>query len=345
MKFLKIEITNFQKWKHLNIDFTDGVNCIIAPTDSGKSAIIRALCWVLFNKNYKNLRRKDKNNEVSASTSVKLTIEHENETFIVERYVDNKTNYYKFNDEVFKALNKKVPDKIQKLFSVSDINVQTQFDPPFLITSTSGDISKLINEMIGLEEMDAMEQQVNSEMKACLSEEKNLETTISSTQYDLSSFVLLSDFESDYNKASSLYQKIADNDQELRKIALNVSNIASINSTLSLIRTKTQEEECFHSIGAMLKSVQESKEQLDRLRKLTTILSQKNITIPDSSFLDEKYNKLKQVVTTKNTIQKLVEHIAAINKDMKVCSERLKLTEDALSEIKVCPTCGRAIEK
>lgn len=345
MKFLKIEITNFQKWKHLSIDFTDGVNCIIAPTDSGKSAIIRALCWVLFNKNYKNLRRKDKNNEVSASTSVKLTIEHENETFIVERYVDNKTSYYKFNDEVFKALNKKVPDKIQKLFSVSDINVQTQFDPPFLITSTSGDISKLINEMIGLEEMDAMEQQVNSEMKACLSEEKNLEAIISNIQYDLSSFVSLSDFESDYNKASSLYQKIADNDQELRKIALNVSNIASINSTLSLIRTKTQEEECLHSIGAMLKSVQENKEQLDRLRKLTTILSQKNITIPDSSFLDEKYNKLKQVVTTKNTIQKLVEHIVAINKDMKVCSDRLKLTEDALSEIKVCPTCGRAIEK
>lgn len=345
MKFLKIEITNFQKWKHLSIDFTDGVNCIIAPTDSGKSAIIRAILWVVFNKNYKNLRRKDKNNEVSASTSVKLTIEHENETFIVERYVDNKTSYYKFNDEVFKALNKKVPDKIQKLFSVSDINVQTQFDPPFLITSTSGDISKLINEMIGLEEMDNMEQHVNSEMKACLSEEKNLEAIISNIQYDLSSFVSLSDFESDYNKASSLYQKIADNDQELRKIALNVSNIASINSTLSLIRTKTQEEECLYSIGAMLKSVQENKEQLDRLRKLTTILSQKNITIPDSSFLDEKYNKLKQVVTTKNTIQKLVDHIAAINKDMKVCSERLKLTEDVLSEIKVCPTCGRAIEK
>lgn len=345
MKFLKIEITNFQKWKHLSIDFTDGVNCIIAPTDSGKSAIIRALCWVLFNKNYKNLRRKDKNNEVSASTSVKLTIEHENETFIVERYVDNKTSYYKFNDEVFKALNKKVPDKLQKLFSVSDINVQTQFDPPFLITSTSGDISKLINEMIGLEEMDNMEQHVNSEMKACLSEEKNLEAIISNIQYDLSSFVSLSDFESDYNKASSLYQKIADNDQELRKIALNVSNIASINSTLSLIRTKTQEEECLHSIGAMLKSVQESKEQLDRLRKLTTILSQKNITIPDSSFLDEKYNKLKQVVTTKNTIQKLVEHIVAINEDIKLCSERLRLAEDALSEIKICPTCGRAIEK
>lgn len=340
-----MEIKNFQKWEHFVIDFSDGVNCIIAPSDSGKSAIIRALCWVLFNKNYKNLRRKDKNNAVSASTSVKLTIEHENETFIVERYVDNKTSYYKFNDEVFKALNKKVPDKIQKLFSVSDINVQTQFDPPFLITSTSGDISKLINEMIGLEEMDAIEQQVNSEMKACLSEEKNLETTISSTQYDLSSFVLLSDFESDYNKASSLYQKIADNDQELRKIALNVSNIASINSALSLIKTKTQEEECLYSIRAMLKSVQENKDKLDRLRKLTTILSQKEISIPDSSSLDEKYNNLKNISSTKNTIQKLVDHIAAINKDMKVCSARLKLTEDALSEIKVCPTCGRAIEK
>lgn len=345
MKFVRMEIKNFQKWEHFVIDFSDGVNCIIAPSDSGKSAIIRALCWVLFNKNYKNLRRKDKNNEVSVSTSVKLTIEHDGETFIVERYVDNKTSYYKLNDEVFKALNKKIPDKIQKLFSVSDINVQTQFDPPFLITSTSGDISKLINEMIGLEEMDNMEQHVNSEMKACLSEEKNLEAIISNIQYDLSSFVSISDFESDYNKASSLYQKILDNDQKLHKIALNINNIASINSTLSLIKTKTQEADCLYNIESMLRSIQKNEDQLNKLRKLITTLNQKNITIPDSSFLDEKYNKLKQVITTKNTIQKLVEHIVAINEDIKLCSERLRLAEDALSEIKICPTCGRAIEK
>jgi len=45
-----IEIKNFQSHKHTVINFNNGLNAIIGASDVGKTAIIRALRWVLYNE-------------------------------------------------------------------------------------------------------------------------------------------------------------------------------------------------------------------------------------------------------------------------------------------------------
>lgn len=51
MIFIKsIEIENFQSHKYSKLDFSENLNVIVGPSDNGKSAIIRALKWVLFNE-------------------------------------------------------------------------------------------------------------------------------------------------------------------------------------------------------------------------------------------------------------------------------------------------------
>ena len=49
MKILKVEIKDFQSHKNTNIEFSEGFNCIIGRSDSGKSAILRALRLVICN--------------------------------------------------------------------------------------------------------------------------------------------------------------------------------------------------------------------------------------------------------------------------------------------------------
>lgn len=342
MKFLKIEVTNFQKWKHLNIDFTDGVNCIIAPTDSGKSAIIRAILWVVFNKNYKNIRHKDNSNNVSDETSVKLTIENNSEIYIVERYISDKVSCYKLNGEEFKALNKKVPEKIQQLFSMSDINVQTQFEPPFLITSTSGDVSKLINEMIGLEEMDDMSQKVNTDVKACLNEEKELETNKAAVEKQMASFASLSDFESIYKNASVIYSKLLESDQKHSKINLNTNRIKIINTDLAQVNSKLKSENMVQVLNNNYSKFIENDEQIKKLQNVTKMLERKNIEIPDTTVVSEKYNKLSKISETIISISLLTSKIKKLNETMKKCTESLNNFEKELDSVKVCPTCGRS---
>ena len=46
----KLIIENYQSHKRTEIDFSDGVNAVIGRTDVGKSAIMRALIWVMRNR-------------------------------------------------------------------------------------------------------------------------------------------------------------------------------------------------------------------------------------------------------------------------------------------------------
>lgn len=49
-KISRIEIVNFQSHSYTDLYLSDGVNVIVGPSDSGKTAIIRAIKWVLFNE-------------------------------------------------------------------------------------------------------------------------------------------------------------------------------------------------------------------------------------------------------------------------------------------------------
>ena len=46
----KIILENFQSHKYSELEFVEGLNAIIGSTDSGKTAIFRAIKWALYNE-------------------------------------------------------------------------------------------------------------------------------------------------------------------------------------------------------------------------------------------------------------------------------------------------------
>ena len=49
MKILKVEVTNFGSYPHLEFDFTKGgLSLLYGKTGAGKSTLIDAICWCLF---------------------------------------------------------------------------------------------------------------------------------------------------------------------------------------------------------------------------------------------------------------------------------------------------------
>lgn len=67
LKFLNIK--NYQSWAEGAFNFHPGLNVIIGLSDSGKSAIIRALRWLVWNRPLGNEFQSDWGGE----TSVNLT--------------------------------------------------------------------------------------------------------------------------------------------------------------------------------------------------------------------------------------------------------------------------------
>ena len=87
----KIEIKNFQSHKNTVLEFDKGVNVICGESDNGKSAVIRAIRWVV--ENYPQGTDKINSNwneDFKEPLSVKLYTEKG----YVERIRDKKRNGY-----------------------------------------------------------------------------------------------------------------------------------------------------------------------------------------------------------------------------------------------------------
>ena len=46
----RLVIDNFQSHEHTEVEFGSGLNVVVGPSDFGKSALVRALRWVLYNE-------------------------------------------------------------------------------------------------------------------------------------------------------------------------------------------------------------------------------------------------------------------------------------------------------
>ena len=45
-----LSIKNYQSHKDSYLEFSEGVNCILGGSDNGKTAIIRAINWIMTNR-------------------------------------------------------------------------------------------------------------------------------------------------------------------------------------------------------------------------------------------------------------------------------------------------------
>lgn len=148
----KIEIHNFQSHKATVLELDAKVNTLQGNSDCGKSAVLRALQWLIFNPagDYfiSDWARKGK-----TQTAPCEVIVYANGHKIVRRR-DKDFNGYYLDDEMFEATRNTVPKKISDILNLGEVNVQRQLDPPFLLSMSAGEVSRYINNLVNLTRID-----------------------------------------------------------------------------------------------------------------------------------------------------------------------------------------------
>lgn len=185
-----VTLHNFQSHKDTVLELSPTVNSLEGVSDSGKSAVLRAMLWCLTNKPdgvaFASNWAKDKKGKLKEE--VRVSIDNITRTRTAE--VNGYTRYVPGKDlQSYEALKGTVPPDIESAINIGSVNIQRQMDPPFLLSSTPGDAARYVNELIGLVEIDsyqkALKGKAHDNANSLKDENKRLaEAEASLAQYD-----------------------------------------------------------------------------------------------------------------------------------------------------------------
>lgn len=163
MNFIeKIILVNFQSHVYSELSLSRGVNVIVGPSDSGKTAIMRALRWNMFNDPSGVEFVREGESEVS------VTVRFQNHVEVERRRSRSKNQYIlRRPDEeelVFEGFGKNVPAEIEEAIGIKKVmlddkkalplNFSDQLDGPFLLQETDAYKAQAIGRMVGVDLLD-----------------------------------------------------------------------------------------------------------------------------------------------------------------------------------------------
>ena len=153
----KATLRNFKSYKNATFEFSPGVNLIVGPTDSGKSALLTFFEWIYGNN-------PSGTDFITFGTRIGGgTIELSNGYSVTrERSRDSKINRYiiidsQGNSQTFTGFGTSVPQEVQEVLGVYqyDIGIPrkytmgfiSQFEPPFLLAETDSKKADILDKI------------------------------------------------------------------------------------------------------------------------------------------------------------------------------------------------------
>lgn len=155
----RVTIHNFQSHKDTVLELSPTVNSFEGVSDSGKSAILRAMLWCLTNKPdgigfvsaWAKTGPEDKK-RLTGEASVSI----DNITRVRNSSMNGYVRYAPGQEpQTYEAVKATVPPDIEKAINIDAVNIQRQLDPSFLVTMTPGNAARYVNSLVGLEDIDA----------------------------------------------------------------------------------------------------------------------------------------------------------------------------------------------
>lgn len=236
IKIEYIEIKNFQSHSHTKLEFDEGVNVIIGPSDSGKTAVIRAMKWIFFNEpSGTDIIKK-------GETLAKVTLKFNNGYKII-RGRDKSKNYYEIiseDDEVqrFEGFGLNVPQEVVDITGINKIdlgntkmslNISEQLESPFLITDSPSIKANALGKLAGVDIIDKALGNLSKDIHEINSDRKSIEKEIKNQEILLENFKYLDDEKNKIERLENIFNQV---DEYKSKINLLTSLEKKYNNNL-----------------------------------------------------------------------------------------------------------------
>jgi DNA repair protein SbcC/Rad50 len=350
----KLELRNFESHKNSTLEFTEGLNAIIGSGDNGKSSIIRAFLWVLYNKpdgdNYVSHWNRTKTGNIKGETSVTIITENG----WVKRAKNKSDNYYSINGEEYRAFGKSVPEQVTEFLNLSDTNIQTQFDNHYLLSESASEVAKQLNQIVNLEKIDNSIKNGNTYIRGVKSKIKHLNDETTNLEAELETFEGLDVIDGDLENLEKLELEKAALEQQInsmKHLIMQISNaessladlpnVTSISETLNTLITKATSAVELHKTIMTLTSTCEHitnvRKKTIGLKRVYDKVDKELASIPDVS----------DIISAIDSIVNLINKISTNNSTLQSVGAKIKELEVEYKETlgDSCPLCGGAIHE
>lgn len=174
MVLKKVILNNFQSHDYTEIEVAPTLTVIVGESDNGKSAIVRAIRWVLFNEP----RGSDFIRAGASECSVSL-IYDDGVTVTRVRSVSGNKNRYIIsrpgeNEQIFEGFGTSVPEEVISITGVKkikidddvsvDLHTAPQLEPPFLLMESGSVKARAIGQLTGTDIFDFAHRKVTQDL-------------------------------------------------------------------------------------------------------------------------------------------------------------------------------------
>lgn len=348
----QIEIQNFKSHKKTILELSPRVNVIVGPTDSGKSAIIQALRWLITNRPSGDSFR----SSWGGMGTICGVVLDEGQN--ITRIKSSAENMYRLDSVDFRAIKTDIPEEIVQVLNLNEVNLQTQFESHFLLSKSAGEVAAHFNKVAHLDKIDEGMKTIQSWLST---EKKSLEAAereLSEFEEELKQFDILPEIEEKVEDLESL-------DKKQKKISNQILQGERLLDDIFDTGTEIRKVEKLLEVKPLLDNILVIDADINRagknLNQLTTLCG-------DIKDIEKWEQELKEVITDEDLVCNLIEINDSIKElgkernDLNACIQAIdgigrdelklkKQLEDREKEFhkhlgkgKICPLCDSIIK-
>lgn len=341
-----LTLENFQSHKKSELNFDKGLNIIVGQSDSGKTAIIRALRWLVWGRPLGNAFC----STWAEQTSVTVNVDNID---ITRNEGKEKSYVISTIKEPFRAFGTSVPEEVLNILNLSEINLQSQLDQPFLLSSSAGDVAQHFNKIARLDKIDTGLQNVQRWIKEIQKEIDFKTTQKETTKTELDKFSYLEKMEIDIEVLEEMEKALDKKQKQVWELQRLIDKIEKIEIAIEKESKLLPLEPLINSILTKIDTKQICIEKQSKLSRLIKSINKIEVEIEEKQQLLKIEGLITQILTQYESKGKLLKERDRLKL---LCSNLIstgKLLDNAKSTLEVlqndfeknfpevCPLCGK----
>ena len=357
MKLKSITLHNYRGYIHETIDFTDGLNTITGIGGAGKSAVRKGIEFVTKNEQGGHIFSYwivDDKGKIIKGESCWVEI-HTTDGDIVRRERTRDDNFYVINGgPPIRNFSQGVPDDVKAIFNLEDVNLQSQFEPHFMLNDSASAVAKTLNKNGGLENIDTSIA-ANKKLRGKIKKAKDAsDANLKTYEKNLAEFAFIDDMEKDVNELivlesdrDGILKKHSELNTQFELIRDTTTALATINDVmchkeevvaiLKLYEKVVEERESnenLSEVGQVIHDLKTSLENIDKMVRHKNVVAEILSLYADKSVETKRYNTLLDSVEKIEGLEESLKSYTDLNKYKGLVADILTLYSDLEKEKK-----------